>query len=78
MRVSERLRALDDRVLGSPKRKTAESQRRTFFVGLAGTAVVLVVIAVTGHWWDFAAVGGFLGVTLGAGLEWRKATRDER
>jgi hypothetical protein len=78
MRTSERLRALDNRVLGAPKRKTAENQRRTFFVGLTGTALVLVVIAVTGRWWDFAAVGGFLGVTLGAGLGWRRGTREER
>ena len=70
MRLSERLAWLDNQVMGQPKAVTNRSYWQSFLVGLLGTAVVLVALAITDAWQYVWAVGGFLGVMLGGGFRW--------
>ncbi len=75
MGIGQRLRWLDDRLLGKPKPQTAKTHRNIFLVGLFGALTVLVVSAITGEWSYVAAVGGFVGAMLGSAVRWRASTR---
>lgn len=73
--LGQRLRSLDDRVLGKPKPPTTATYRNSFLVGLAGAVAMLVVLAITGKWSFVGSIGGFLGVMLGSGVRWRRFAR---
>ena len=78
MRLTARLRALDDRVLGRPEPEKVSTVRAWFLIALAVTLTYLVVVAVTGAWRYAGGIGGFLGMTLGTGLRWYRSTHPSR
>lgn len=73
--MGERLRRLDDRVLGPPRLDSAATMRTVFLLALLGVAAVVVLALVTGRGSMLAAGGGFLGVMLTTGIRWRWASR---
>jgi predicted histidine transporter YuiF (NhaC family) len=78
MGMGDALRSLDDRVLGVPKRTTAAAHRSTFFVGLVGTLVVLVILSTTGRSTALAALGPFVVFMISGGVGWRRSRERQR
>lgn len=74
MDLAARLRRLDRRVLGEPKRdRSATQQRRVFLVGLVGTVAVVVLALVLRQPLILASSGGFVGMMIGGGIRWGTA-----
>ncbi len=78
MGILQRLRSLDDRVLGKPKPQTAQTYRTIFLGGIFGTIGLLVVSAITGEWSLVAGVGGPLAITLGSAIRWYGISHSRR
>ena len=79
MTIGQRLRALDDRVLGPPRRPSATALRNGFLFGVAGALAVLLAIVLTGRPSMVAGIGGFVGVAIGNGVRWlRRDVADPR
>lgn len=70
MGPGERLRALDDRVLGPPRPRTAAQYRTTYLVGLVCTVVLVLLAVATRRSVLLSGVWGFVGVLLGGGTRW--------
>ena len=70
MTVLERLRRLDDRVLGRPKPVTPRTHVSSFLVGSAGTVGLLTYATFDGDTAVLAGSGGFFGVMVGSAVRW--------
>lgn len=77
MHVAERLRRLDDRVLGPPKPVTLHTHRNGVLVGLAGTVAALAFASYNDSTSVAVASSGFFGGMLGSGWRWLCTLRRE-
>jgi hypothetical protein len=73
MGVADRLRRLDNHVLGRPKPITSRTQRNSFLVGFVGTVALLSYSSFSGSTGVLAGSGGFFGVMVASGLRWFRA-----
>jgi hypothetical protein len=78
VRLTERLRALDNRVLGRPKPDDPRLCRIGFFFGLIGIVSVLETALVRGEPRLLGGIGGLLGLRFVSGLRWALARRVSR
>ena len=70
MTVLDRLKRLDDRVLGRPRPVTARTHVSSFLVGLVGTAAILGYATVEQDTSVLAGSGGFFGVLVASAVRW--------
>lgn len=74
--LAERLRALDDRLLGTPRPMTLQTRRRTVVTSLVLT-VLAVVVTIVAHQ-PLSLCAGIAGVTLVKGVQWSVDRRRAR
>ena len=77
MRLAERLRRLDDRVLGPPKPLTSRSHRNGMLVALAGTLAVLGYVTIDGDIEGLPASVSLLMFSVAGGFRWFRALQQE-
>lgn len=70
MQLAERLRALDDKVLGKPKPTNSRQYRDAFFLGLIVVVISLGTALITGEPQFLAYASGIVFLTAVNGYLW--------